>query len=125
GRRDRSGGSRLAHAVTVAIMRAPSSRASNTRGGVEGRSHGASHRPQLLPSLTGAEPLRFQPGEKAFALMAAPVLRRSIVSAQPGTLKGVRRNFGAGQFVTAFLRHASFPPGSRRRAQSMPAASLE
>jgi hypothetical protein len=33
--------------------------------------------------------------------------------------------FTTGQFVTVFLRHASFAPGSRRRAQSMPAASLE
>src|SRR5215813_15114707 len=71
-------------------------RASDMRGRVEGRSHGASHRPHLHRSLTRPEPLRFQLGEKAFALMAAPVLRRPIVSAQPGTLKGVRRSFGSG-----------------------------
>src|SRR5215472_16048765 len=39
--------------------------------------------------------LRLSDRRKAFALMSAPALR-TIVSAQPSTLKGVRRNFGSG-----------------------------
>ena len=39
--------------------------------------------------------LRLSDRQKAFALMSAPALR-TIVSAQPSTLKGVRRNFGSG-----------------------------
>src|SRR5262245_5623290 len=73
--------------------------------------------PQLFAEVAGrlAQPERILPGRHATMLATAGSNgRRSMSDA-----------LGAGRFVTVFLRRASFRSGSRRRARSMPAASLE
>src|SRR5262252_2166979 len=73
--------------------------------------------PQLFAEVAGrlARPERMPPCRHATMLAnAGSNGRRSMSDA-----------LEAGRLVMVFLRHASFLPGSRRRARSMPAASLE
>src|SRR5262249_47868427 len=84
--------------------------------------------PQLFAEVAGrlARAERMPPCRHATMLANARPHRARPVS---GGFVGGRRSMSdaleAGRLVMVFLRHASFPPGSRRRARSMPAASLE